>query len=79
MLKKLSIIALTAVVGSSLAFAAPTAKSETSDLLSVASNGALSQKSENVQKLDKAEMEQVKGGWKIKLPRLCKKCFIKKR
>lgn len=57
MLKKVSVVALCVAIGSSLAFAPPSAKSETHDLLAAASNNAASQNSVGVQKLSKAEME----------------------
>ncbi len=80
MLKRLSVATLCVAIGSSLAFAAPSAKNETHDLLAAASNNAVSQNNVGVQKLSKAEMEQVEGGrWKIKAPKIpyiiCKKCF----
>lgn len=62
MLKRISVATLCVAIGSSLAFATPSAKSETHDLLAAASNNAVSQNSVGVQKLSKAEMEQVEGG-----------------
>lgn len=62
MLKRISVAALCVAIGSSLAFATPSAKNETHDLLSVASNNAVSQNNVGVQKLSKVEMEQVEGG-----------------
>ena len=73
MLKRLSVATLCVAIGSSLAFATPSAKSETHDLLAAASNNAVSQNNVGVQKLSKAEMEQVEGGrWKIKVRVVCK-------
>ena len=62
MLKRIVVATLCVAIGSSLAFATPSAKSETHDLLAAASNNAVSQNSVGVQKLSKAEMEQVEGG-----------------
>ena len=72
MLKRIVVATLCVAIGSSLAFAAPSAKSETHDLLAAASNNAVSQNSVGVQKLSKAEMEQVEGGMRIKVRVTCK-------
>ena len=75
MLKRISVATLCVAIGSSLAFATPSAKSETHDLLAAASNNAVSQHSVGVQKLSKAEMEQVEGGMpKPKFPKIGRGC-----
>ncbi|MDE6979272.1 MAG: hypothetical protein K2O85_06855 [Helicobacter sp.] len=78
MLKRISVATLCVAIGSSLAFAAPSAKNETHDLLAAASNNAVSQNNVGVQKLSKAEMEQVEGGKfslrNLFLPKLSPRC-----
>ncbi len=75
MLKRISVAILCVAIGSSLAFAAPSAKNETHDLLAAASNNAVSQNNVGVQKLSKAEMEQVEGGFRLKLPKWLRPCI----